>query len=139
MKPDHLHLRALDHWTGCAGSGPGVGVYLVDAEGMPVGASWTTYPGWAEALGDLVNFWRAYRPVPADDAYTAAPVKARIFAAHSSSVRHGVRLYRWDLDGVDPDGRYTEACWSFDSWQEALAAVPDFWRTYIAPAVERVS
>lgn len=38
----------------------------------------------------------------------------------------------WHLDGYDPtpalwsSAGYTEECWRFDSWAEAILAVPDF-------------
>ena len=33
---------------------------------------------------------------------------------------------QWSVDGVDDQGGYTEACWSFDSINEAKDAVADF-------------
>lgn len=32
----------------------------------------------------------------------------------------------WFLDGSDGAGKYTESCWSFDSFTEAVAAMPGF-------------
>lgn len=32
----------------------------------------------------------------------------------------------WFIDGVDAEGHYTEACWSFDTEEEAAAAIPEF-------------
>ena len=34
----------------------------------------------------------------------------------------------WFLDGRDEHNDYTEACWSYDTWDEAMADVPDFIR-----------
>jgi hypothetical protein len=34
----------------------------------------------------------------------------------------------WFLDGRDSENNYTEACWSYDTWAEAMADVPDFIR-----------
>lgn len=35
---------------------------------------------------------------------------------------------QWFLDGRDSYDDYTEACWSYDTWAEAMADVPDFIR-----------
>jgi len=35
---------------------------------------------------------------------------------------------QWFLDGRNTNSDFTEACWSYDTWAEAMAAVPDFSR-----------
>lgn len=32
----------------------------------------------------------------------------------------------WSIDGVDENGHYTEACWSYATEAEARAAIPEF-------------
>lgn len=34
----------------------------------------------------------------------------------------------WFLDGRNANGDFTEACWSYDTWAEAMADVPEFAR-----------
>lgn len=34
--------------------------------------------------------------------------------------------HQWAVDGIDRQGGYTESCWAFDRWADALAAVPAF-------------
>jgi hypothetical protein len=70
------------------------------------------------------------------DCYTARPTRARIFsdAAYANIDGQIVEQREWFLDGVEEmDGRYTEACWSYDTFAEALADLPEFWRLYVAP------
>lgn len=33
----------------------------------------------------------------------------------------------WFIDGADDSGDYTEACWSYDSFAGAVAALPEFY------------
>ena len=35
---------------------------------------------------------------------------------------------QWFIDGRDEYGDYTEACWTYDTWAEAIADVPEFIR-----------
>ena len=32
----------------------------------------------------------------------------------------------WHLDAADNFGRYSDECWTFETWDEALAALPEF-------------
>jgi len=67
------------------------------------------------------------------DCYTTRPTRARIFSETVCGVGIEPRV-EWFLDGVEEmDGRYTEACWSYDTFAEALADLPEFWRLYVAP------
>jgi len=36
----------------------------------------------------------------------------------------------WFIDAVDAEGNYTEACWSFDTEDEARDAIPEFCRNH---------
>lgn len=50
------------------------------------------------------------------DEYTSTPTHIRVFEDAGE----------WFVDGADNDLRYTEACWSYDTFDEALAAIPEF-------------
>jgi hypothetical protein len=49
------------------------------------------------------------------DGYTIRPTHLRVFTDGRE----------WFIDGSDGDG-FTESCWSYDSFHEALAALPKF-------------
>lgn len=51
-----------------------------------------------------------------NDVYTADPTHVRI---HSDGIA-------WFVDGADDEGRYTEACWSYDTHAEACADAENF-------------
>lgn len=63
--------------------------------------------------------------------YTTKPVKVRIFA---EPLGLGPRDHQWCIDGVDDDGNFTEACWSYDSFADAVSELSTFWETYIRRA-----
>lgn len=55
-----------------------------------------------------------------DHEYSTGPfVKCRIF--------NGGLDRDWCLDAVDATGNYSESCWSFDTFDQAVAALPEFW------------
>lgn len=49
------------------------------------------------------------------DGYTTRPTHLRVFSDGGE----------WFVDGAADEG-YTESCWSFDSFEEALTALPEF-------------
>lgn len=52
-------------------------------------------------------------------------------AGYAQRVTHILVVHEdgeWFIDGRDERGDYTEACWSYDTWAEAMANVPDFIR-----------
>lgn len=51
-----------------------------------------------------------------DDAYTDEPTHVRIFSDGNE----------YFVDGADDEGNYTEMCWSFDSFAEAIEEMADF-------------
>lgn len=53
--------------------------------------------------------------------YTTRPTHVRLY---SESYPDG--NVEWFIDGADDDGNYTEACWSYDSYGEAVANLADF-------------
>lgn len=53
---------------------------------------------------------------PTDDPYTTRPTHLRMWCDDGE----------WFIDGLDEDGRFTEMCWSFDTFAEALASLPEF-------------
>ncbi len=55
-------------------------------------------------------------PGSGDDPYTTVVTNLRIFSDGNE----------WMLDGSDGAGRYTESCWTFDSFEAAVAAMPEF-------------
>jgi hypothetical protein len=52
-----------------------------------------------------------------EDAYTIEPTHVRVFNEDSE---------QWTIDGADNDLNYTESCWSYDTFAEAVAAIPEF-------------
>lgn len=50
------------------------------------------------------------------DDYTTTPTHLRIFSDGAE----------WFLDAVDDQGRFTEACWSYDSFQDAVNDLASF-------------
>ena len=54
--------------------------------------------------------------------YTTRPTHVRLYSdTHSTDDN-----VEWLIDGADDDGNYTEACWSYDSYGEAVANLADF-------------
>jgi hypothetical protein len=52
-------------------------------------------------------------------------------AGYTRRVTHVHVFYEddsWFLDGRDEHDNFTEACWSYDTWDEAMAQVPEFIR-----------
>lgn len=49
--------------------------------------------------------------------------------SYAERITH-IRVFKeddqWSLDGRDESDNYTGACWSYDTWDRAIAAVPDF-------------
>jgi len=62
--------------------------------------------------------------LPADE-YAAKPTILRFW--HEDG--------EWFLDGVDHEGRYSEACWSYDHRADAWEDIPTFYESYIRPHV----
>ena len=56
------------------------------------------------------------------DGYTTEPTRVRLWADRNGD---GV-VIEWGIDGADDDGNYTEGCWTYDTRDEALAAIPEF-------------
>lgn len=55
-----------------------------------------------------------------DDGYTTSPTALRI-------VREGDDVNPWVLDAWDrATGRYTELVWSFETFAQCVASIPDF-------------
>jgi len=61
-----------------------------------------------------------------NDPYTTRPTHLRVFSDTWTSQENGTSHTEWTIDAADDAGRYTEACWTFDSSAEAFAALPDF-------------
>ena len=58
-----------------------------------------------------------YQNVSVDDDYADVTTHYRIWKDDGE----------WFLDAVDDSsGRYSEMCWSYDSWQEAIDDLPTF-------------
>jgi hypothetical protein len=60
-----------------------------------------------------------------DDGYTSEPTHIRLTGDCGE----------WTIDGVDNDLRYTEPVWTFDTFDEAVAAIPEF----VKDTAERVT
>ena len=79
-----------------------------------------------EASKMVYNDWQDY-PLPIH--YTDKPTKARIFKSEILTDAPEP----WELDGIDEAGNYSEETWSFKTWADALAAVPEFYQRVIKP------
>lgn len=53
--------------------------------------------------------------------YTDAPTRYRIIRED-----YGDDERQWMLDGIDDERNYTEAVWFCETWEDAMAAVPEF-------------
>ena len=64
-----------------------------------------------------------------EDEYTTKPTHLRIFsdAAYRDD---GFLEVEWFIDGRDDNGKYTEMCWSYDSFEEAVSALSEFTTFY---------
>jgi hypothetical protein len=64
--------------------------------------------------------------LPTDhDGYTTEPTHLRVFGEFSMTP-DGATHAEWFIDGADDDGNYTESYWSYDTFAEAIADLPDF-------------
>lgn len=52
--------------------------------------------------------------------YTDAPTRYRIIKEDQGDE------WSWMLDGIDDDQNYTETVWFYRTWEDAMAAVPEF-------------
>ncbi len=59
--------------------------------------------------------------------FTDKPTKARIYQDLWTDT-----YALWAIDGVDRQGRVTKACVYYDSFHEAVKALPEFWAVHIA-------
>lgn len=57
--------------------------------------------------------------------YTDQPSKIRIY----SDCHLPGKVYEWFIEGIDKTGRFTEDCWSYDSFEEAVADLKRFVET----------
>lgn len=51
--------------------------------------------------------------------YIEHPTHVRVFQDENTTKD-------WCIDGVNGSGQFTEECWRFTTWQEAMDAVPEF-------------
>lgn len=63
------------------------------------------------------------------DLYTTTPTHVQVFAEVFRGDDGRVVAVEWYVHGMDDSGHYTEACWSYDSFGEAISALPTFVET----------
>lgn len=63
-----------------------------------------------------------------NDTYTTTPTHLRLWADVwvNADTREPVGT-EWYIDGADDEGNFTEMCWSFDTYAEALMCLSEFY------------
>lgn len=66
-----------------------------------------------------------------NDTYTTTPTHLRLWAdvgLFTPATRGEPTVYvEWFIDGADDEGNFTEMCWSFDTYAEALECLSEFY------------
>jgi hypothetical protein len=120
--PDTNRPMIRDHWT----------------DSTRFGRASRPFNSYEDALSQVGLYQARYNPVVVQrvikfDEGEWMPVRTREVPefGYATTITHLLIVHesgQWFLDGRNEYDEYTEACWTYDSWDEAKADIPDFIR-----------